>query len=215
MYRKFLVVLGLMGVARSPLAAQTCVGLASYSSGPVQVTGYGSAVTGFDAYQVGASAGYGRPGSVFADVAVARTSVPGTDAALDFGVNAGYQLQVGAAQICPVAAVGLGNGPDTDGMGVNGSTRWATVGLSLGTAISASRMQVVPTGGFTLEYSNTKYQDAINSGSNSDAYGVAHLGLGLVFNSVSLRPSVDIPVGLEGADPALGLTVGLNFGRKR
>ena len=214
MYRKLLVVLGLMAIAQPPVSAQTCVGLASYSSGPVQVAGHGAAiVSDLGAHQVGASIGYGRPGGVFADAAAATTSVTGTDASLDFAVDAGYQVQVGQAQICPVAALGLSNGPDTDGMGVDGSTRSATVGLALGTAIGLRRVQVVPTAGFTLEYSRTKYQDA--SGTSSDAYGVAHMGIGLVFNSVSLRPSVDIPVGLEGSDPALGLTLGLNFGRKQ
>jgi hypothetical protein len=214
MSRRFLVLLALLGLAHSPVAAQTCVGLASYSRGPIQVAGHGSAVVSdFGAHQVGASIGYGRPGGVFADAAVATTSVTGTDASLDFAVDAGYQVQVGQAQICPVAALGLSNGPDTDGMGVDASTRSATVGLALGTAIGVRQVQVVPTGGFTLEYSNVKYQGA--SGSSSDAYGVAHLGVGLVFNTVSLRPSVEIPVGLQGADPVLGLTVGLNFGGKR
>jgi hypothetical protein len=214
MSRRFLVVLALFGLAHSPVVAQTCVGLASYSRGPIQFTGHGAAiVSDFGAHQVGASIGYGRPGGVFADAAVATTSVTGTDASLDFAVDAGYQVQVGQAQICPVAAVGLSNGPDTEGMGVDGSTRSATVGLALGTAIGVRQVQVVPTAGFTLEYSSTKYQGA--SGSNSEAYGVAHMGVGLVFNTVSLRPSLDIPVGLEGADPALGLTVGFNFGGKR
>jgi hypothetical protein len=215
MYRKLLVVVALMGAARSAAVAQTCMGLASYTSGPVQVAGHGSAVPDFGAYQVGSSIGYGRPGGVFADAAIARTSADGTDASLGFAVDAGYQVQVGQAQFCPVAAVGLSNGPDTDGMGVNGSTRSATVGLALGTAINTRQVQFVPTAGFTLEYSHRKLQDAFTSGSSSDAYGVAHMGVGLVFNSVSLRPSLDIPVGLEGADPALGLTVGLNFGGKR
>jgi hypothetical protein len=214
MSRRFLVVIALLGLVRAPAVAQTCVGLASYSSGPLQVAGHGAAiVSDLGAHQVGASIGYGRPGGVFADAAVATTSVTGTNASLDFAVDAGYQVQVGQAQICPVAALGLSNGPDTDGMGVDGSTRSATVGLALGTAIGVQRVQVVPTAGFTLEYSRRKYQDA--SGSSSDAYGVAHMGIGLVFNSVSLRPSVDVPVGLEGSDPALGLTIGLNFGGKR
>jgi hypothetical protein len=213
MSRRFLVVLALLGLARSPVAAQTCMGLASYSSGPVQVAGHGSLTTGADAGQVGASLGYGRPGSLFADVAAAMTSVTGTKKSLAVGIDAGYQVQVGAAQICPVAAVALSNGPD--GMGVNGSTRSATVGFALGTAIGVHPVQVVPTAGLTLEYSNVKLEDAFNSGSASDGYGVGHLGVGLIFNSISVRPGVEIPLGLEGADPVLGLTVGLNFGSKR
>ncbi|HEX6433033.1 MAG TPA: hypothetical protein VFZ87_02265, partial [Gemmatimonadales bacterium] len=54
-----------------------------------------------------------------------------------------------------------------------------------------------------------------NSGTQADAYGVAVLGVGLVVNSISIRPEMAIPVGLTGADPALGITIGYNFGGKR
>jgi hypothetical protein len=51
------------------------------------------------------------------------------------------------------------------------------------------------------------------SGEGSDTHGIASLGVGLIFNNISVRPNVVIPVGLDGADPTLGLTVGYNFGR--
>ncbi len=75
------------------------------------------------------------------------------------------------------------------------------------------QLQIVPTGGIFLEYERTKAEDSFNSSTESDAYAVAHLGMGLVLNSLSIRPDVSIPLGLEGADPAVGLTVGFNFGK--
>jgi hypothetical protein len=214
MYRKLLVVLGLMGVARSAAVAQTCMGLASYTTGPVQVAGHGSVVSG--AHQLGGSIGFGRPAGVFADVGVASTSVSGADAALEFGASLGYQVNVGKAQVCPVAALALSNGPDSDAFGINGSTKSARVGFALGTALSTGQMQFVPTGSLSLEYARQTAEDNFgNSATGSDAYGVGQLGLGMVFNSVSVRPGVAIPVGLTGADPVFEVTVGINFGGKR
>jgi hypothetical protein len=214
MYRKLLVVVALMGVARSAAVAQTCMGLASYKSGPVQVAGHGQVVSG--AHQVGASVGYGHPGGAFGDIGISTTSVTGADAALEFGASAGYQVQISQAQICPVAAVALSNGPDSDAFGINGSTRSARVGFALGAALGTNRMQVVPTGGLSLEYARQTAEDDFgNSATGSDAYGVGQLGLGLIFNSVSVRPGVAIPLGLTGADPVFELTVGVNFGGNR
>ena len=48
-----------------------------------------------------------------------------------------------------------------------------------------------------------------------DTYALAQLGVGLVFKStLSLRPSIDLPLGLEGGEPTVGLTVGYSFGRR-
>jgi hypothetical protein len=86
----------------------------------------------------------------------------------------------------------------------------------MGAPFGTSRLQIVPTGALSFQYVGTTYGDSFgNSSTQSDAYAVASLGVGLVFNSISIRPDVGIPLGLTGADPTVGLTVGFNFGGKR
>ncbi|MFL5546301.1 MAG: hypothetical protein ACJ8AQ_01980, partial [Gemmatimonadales bacterium] len=99
------------------------------------------------------------------------------------------------------------------GFGTNYSASTATIGLAIGAAVGPRQLQLVPAGGISLEYERTKAEDAFNSSTESDAYAVAHLGVGLVLNSLSIRPDVSIPLGLDGANPVVGLTVGFNFGK--
>lgn len=208
MRRSLVVAAALLAIVRAPVMAQTCMGMASYANAPVQVAGHGSFTDG--ANRFGASVGYGLPGSVFGNVGVATTSWDGADASLDFGADVGYQMQVGKAQICPVAGLNIGNGPDSDELGLDSSTRAVTMGLAIGTSLGTSRMQIVPTAGLGVEILKLKVE---GFGEGSDTHGIANLGVGLIFNNISVRPNVVIPVGLDGADPTLGLTLGYNFGR--
>ena len=211
MFRSFLIGVTLLGLVHSAVVAQTCTGLASYSRGPIQLAGHGSVVTEAGIHQLGASLGYGRTNSVFGDVSIASTSADGVDSFLSYGADLGYQQKMGMLQVCPIASYALSNLPD--GFGVNNSASTATIGLAIGAAVGPRQLQLVPTGGIFLEYERTKTEDSFNSSTESDAYAVAHLGVGLVLNTLSIRPDVSIPLGLEGADPAVGLTVGFNFGK--
>ena len=215
MRRSIVVTLALLAIVRSAAVAQTCMGMASYAHGPVQVAGSADFVDG--ANRFGASAGYGLPGGVFGSANVGTTSYDGLDASLDFGVNVGYQMKVAKAQVCPVASLGYANGPDSDANGINTSSKSAGFGLAVGTPLGTRRMQIVPTAGLGLVYGKSKIEiDGIGSAEGSDAYGIAQLGVGLVLNqSVSIRPSVAIPLGLTGSDATFGVTVGFNFGGKR
>jgi hypothetical protein len=81
------------------------------------------------------------------------------------------------------------------------------------------RLRILPTAGLGLQYSKAKVEDTSVGGTSveaSETYGLARLGVGFVFNNqISLRPSVDIPLGSDiSNDPAFGLTVGYNFGSK-
>jgi hypothetical protein len=213
MRRSLVVTLALLAIVRSPAVAQTCMGMASFSSGPVQIAGNAAFTDG--ANRLGASAAYGLPGSVFGSVGIGTTSIDGLDSSLDFGVDLGYQMQVGKAQICPVASLGYDNGPDSDSNGINSSTRSAGFGLAMGAPMGTSQLQIVPTAGLGLIYAKSKVEiTGFGSGEGSDAYGVAQLGLGLVVNqTIAIRPSVAIPLGLTGSDPSFGVTVGFNFGK--
>lgn len=53
-------------------------------------------------------------------------------------------------------------------------------------------------------YSSVKLEGFGEELTESDTYGAVELGLGLIISkTLSLRPSVTIPVGLEGADPVM------------
>jgi hypothetical protein len=221
MRRSLVVSLALLAIVRSPAVAQTCMGLASFSSAPMQVTANGQ--FGDVAKTFGATVGYGLPSSVYGSLGISTTSVDEVDGSqLGIGAHAGYQMALGKArqvQVCPNASFSIGMGPNDDASGVDQSSRSATVGLNVGTVLGANpRMKIIPTAGLSYAYGKAKAED--DTGATlvefSDSYGVAQLGVGLVLNqNISVRPSVDIPLGLEGSDPTFGLTLGYNFGSSR
>jgi hypothetical protein len=217
MRRSLVVSLALLAIG-SPAVAQTCQGLASFSTGRMQVSGHGQFTEGMNRF--GAGFNYGMPASVFAGAQISTTSFDGADASsLGIGANLGYQLtmgQRGNIHVCPVASFELGMGPDDDVLDINRSTNQAHVGLSLGTTMGASpRMQIVPAAGLGLAYSKLKEDDGTTTSDVSDTYGLARLGVGFIFNQqIAVRPSVDIPLGLDGSDPTFGLTVAYSFGSK-
>jgi len=220
MRRSLVVSLALLAMANAPAAAQTCMGLASYKNAPVQATGNASFTEGVNSW--GGTVGYGIPASVFGNLGVSTTSIDGAPSS-SLGLNArvGYQIALGKsrqAQLCPTASFGIGMGPDDDAADINGSSTSATLGLAVGTIMGANpRMKIVPSAGLAYAYGKVKAEDGTGTTlfEISDNYALAQLGVGIIFNSnISVRPSVDIPLGLEGSDPTFGLTVGYNFGRK-
>jgi hypothetical protein len=220
MRRSFVVSLALLAIVRSPAVAQSCEGLASFTAGPMQVAG--NAQFGDLANTWGGSFTYGLPSGAYAGADLSTTSFDGIDqSSLGIGAHAGYQMKLGRTgkvNLCPVARLALGMGPDDEAAEINSSSTDVHFGLALGTEMGANpRLRILPTAGLGLQYSKAKVEDT-GSGSTlegSDTYGLARIGVGLVFNQqFSVRPSVDIPLGLEGSDPAFGLTVGYNFGSK-
>lgn len=215
-----MVSLALLGMANAPAAAQTCQGLASFTKAPIQVTANGQFTDLSNSF--GATVGYGVPAGVYGTVGVSRTSFDGVDASsMGLAARAGYQMAVGKTgqvHVCPNASFGIGMGPDDDIGGVDGSSRSATVGVAVGTTFDASpRMKIVPTAGLSYAYGNTKAENDTGAElfSISDSYGLAQLGVGIILDShISIRPSVDIPVGLDGSDATFGLTLGYHFGRR-
>ena len=116
-------------------------------------------------------------------------------------------------------SVALGMGPDDDAANINSSSTDAHFGLSVGTSMGANpRMRILPTAGLGLQYSKIKVEDTAPGGTTaegSDTYGLARLGVGFVFNQqIAVRPSVDIPLGLDNGDTSFGVTVAYNFGNR-
>ena len=218
MRRTLFVSMALAAAVTAPAAAQTCLGLASFSSGKMQVSGNGQFQDG--ANRFGAGFNYGMPAGIFAGASLSSTSYEAADASsLGIGANVGYQLTLGKSaniHVCPVAGFELGMGPDDDASETDASSQNANLGFSLGTTLRGSpRMQIIPTVGLGLAYSKQKLEVASASSEFSDTYGQAQLGVGLVFNqSIAVRPSVSIPLGLDGSDPTFGVTVAYSFGSK-
>jgi hypothetical protein len=219
MRRGLVASLTLLAMVRSPAVAQTCMGLASFGSAPMQVTANGS----FSdlSNSVGATVGYGTPSSVYGTVGISTSSTDALDGStLGLGAHAGYQIVLGRSrqvQVCPNASLAIGMGPSDDLAGTHRSNRSTTVGLNVGAELGASaRMKVVPSAGLSYAYGKWKGEDAAGATlfEISDSYSLAQVGVGIILNSnISVRPGVEIPLGLDGSDPTFGLTLGYNFGR--
>ncbi|HEX2249708.1 MAG TPA: hypothetical protein VHH32_05130 [Gemmatimonadales bacterium] len=218
MRRSLAILLSLLAIIRTPAAAQTCMGLASFSAAPVQVTANGNfsdLTTTF-----GATGGYGIPAGVYGNVGISTTSYDGVEgSALALAARTGYQLNLSTArqiQVCPTASFELGMGPNDEIGGVEQSGRTATVGLALGAEMVAGpRMRVVPSAGLYLGHSKQKAENTEGATlfEISNTFGLAQVGVGIILNqNISLRPSIDIPLGYEGNDATFGLTLGYNFG---
>jgi hypothetical protein len=214
MRRSLVVSLALLAVVNAPAVAQTCQGLASFTSGKMQVAGNGQFTEG--ANRFGAGFSYGLPANIYGGAQLSTTSFDGADASsLGIGANLGYQLAMGKSadiHVCPVASLELGMGPDSDTPAVDRSSREINLGFSIGKAMgSTPRMQIIPAAGLGLRNLKATEDDV----SFSDTHGLARLGVGFIFNQqIAVRPSVDIPLGLEGSDPTFGLTVAYSFGSR-
>jgi hypothetical protein len=217
MRRSLVISLSLLAIIRAPAAAQTCMGLASFGAAPVQMTANGN----FSdlATTFAAAVGYGTPSSAYGNVGVSTTSYDGDGSALGLAARAGYQMNLGAArqiQLCPNAGFEMGMGPNDEIGGVDRSSRIATVGLNVGAEMVAGpRMKVVPSAGLSFAYGKQKAENTEGATlfEISNSYGVAQVGIGIILNqNISVRPSVDIPLGYEGSNPTFGLTLGYNFG---
>ena len=220
MRRSLVVSLALLAIVRSPAVAQTCQGIASFSAGQMQVAANGQFPEGGKIW--GGSFSYGMPSGVYAGADVSTTSFDALDqSSLGIGAHAGYQMKLGRTgkiNLCPVASLALGMGPDDEAADVNSSSTNIHFGFALGTEMGASQqVRILPTAGLGLQYSKLKSeQGGTTVLDGSETYALARLGVGFVFNQqISVRPTIDIPVGSDLInDPTFGVSVGYNFGSK-
>jgi hypothetical protein len=199
-------------------AAQTCVGMPSFSSGQMQLAGGGQFTDGANSF--GGTFGYGAPKGLYGKAGIGTTSYDGLDgSSLDLSFGGGYQVPLHAsrvAEICPVASLSLGSGPnDILGTGADMSSRTFAAGASIGALVNRNpQLRILPNASFQFANSRVKLDDGTNSASDSQSYGLLSLGTGFVFNSrFSLNPSITIPVGLDGGDTSFGIVGAMNFGR--
>jgi hypothetical protein len=199
-------------------AAQTCVGMPSFSSGQMQLAGGGQFADGANSF--GGTFGYGTPKGLYGKAGIGSTSYDGLDgSSFDFGVGGGYQVPLHSsrmAELCPIASLNLGSGPnDILGSGVDMSSRTIAFGASVGALVNRNpQLRILPNASFQFANSRVKLDDGTGSAADSQSYGLLSLGTGFVFNSrFSLNPSISIPVGLDGGDTSFGLIGAMNFGR--
>ena len=112
MRRSLVVSLALLAVVRAPAVAQTCEGLASFTSGQMQVAGNAQFSDLTNTW--GGSFTYGVPSGIYGGASLSTTSFDGIDQnSLGVGGHVGYQLTLGQAKqfaLCPVARLALGMG---------------------------------------------------------------------------------------------------------
>ncbi|HEY7634887.1 MAG TPA: hypothetical protein VH763_05060 [Gemmatimonadales bacterium] len=199
-------------------AAQTCVGMPSFSSGQMQLAGGGTFADGANSF--GGTFGYGVPKGLYGKAGIGTTSYDGLGgSSFDFNVGGGYQVPLHAsrvAELCPVASLSLGSGPnDIVGTGADMSSRTFAAGASVGALLGRSpQLRFVPNASFQFANTRVKLDDGTDPASDSQTYGLLSLGTGFVFNSrFSLNPSISIPVGLDGGDASFGIIGAMNFGR--
>ena len=197
--------------------AQTCLGLAPFSAGRVQLAAGASFGNDSKAFDAGLT--FGSTTGPFAGVSVGTTSYDEFDGnTTTVGAQFGWQAPIGTdnrIQLCPGVGAVYGFGPDNiEGSGTDLSSWGAFFGLQLGFSMGSNpQFRVVPTVGAALAYSKLELEGGFFGGlEEDDTFGIFTLGLGLILNTrVSILPSVDIPVGLEDADPAFGVMLGVNF----
>jgi hypothetical protein len=202
----------------SKAAAQACVGMPSFSSGPMQVAAAASFADG--ATGLGGTFGYGVPNGVYGKAGIGTTSYDAFDgSSLNFGLGGGYQIPLHAsrkAELCPIASLSFESGPnDVIGSGLDMSSRNFALGAAVGALVgNSSQVQILPNASFQFANTRLSIDDGTTSISGSESYGLLTLGTGFVFNSrFSLNPSISIPMGLDGSDAGFSLGGAINFGQ--
>lgn len=216
MRRALLLSVLLSLVVSGTSVAQTCLGMPSFTTGRFLVGAGGAFDDGSTSY-VG-TVGYGSPRSFFGTAGYGRTEYDGVDASFsNLNLGAGYHVPLGdgRAEVCPLASLSLGWGPDDIiGPGVDVSNRTIAAGAGFGLRVgSGSQVQFVPNASLLFASTRLELDDGINSAADSESYAALTLGTGFLFASrVGLNPTMTIPIGLGDSDPSFGVTAAIHFG---
>ena len=210
--------LGCLLLLASKLAsAQSCRGLAPFSTGTIQVMGEGSVDP--ESSTLAAGLGYKLVRGLFTDGSVGtRSSNTFEGSSLVVGATVGYQVALGNLYFCPVASAGLGIGPNKQvGSGEDRSRRSARIGLSAGTVFQGpSQWQVVPTVGLLYQYQKDQAEN--NAGTPlfqiANYYLVSQVGIGMVLRNFSIRPYAELPLSFTEGDPSVGVSISVQLGRR-
>ena len=119
-------------------------------------------------------------------------------------------------QFCPVASFAYQSGPNvqTPVGDISASAHAIGFGGSFGGIVPMSpTLDFVPFAGASFLASRVSASFGGTSESASKNYGEVNVGAGFVLNrTLTLQPSVSIPVGLEGAKTSFQIAFAFNFG---
>lgn len=228
--RPFAAVVLLSLAVPSLLHAQACLGAPSYRVAPLQL-GVGASFTD-GSKGAGVQVGLGERQGLFMNLGLSLNSYDGIDGSgTSVGGSLGYDVAITptpasgpapstSVSLCPIASIGYTKLPSfSDGVSTYDAHELdAGGGVALGVSVTASpTVSVIPFGSFTYNYGRaTVSTTGYGSASASDSYGIADLGIGLLLNQrISLRPSVALPVGLDGANPIFNFAVGFQVGSRQ
>jgi hypothetical protein len=204
--------------APSALAAQACLGNPSFSTNHLQVGAratFDPATTSFGGSFVGGSE------TLFTGLSLGGATYDGVSGgSLLAGVTAGFQVPIssGTMQVCPVVGAEFGFGPSNfDGLGTDFRSQAFTFGLAAGGELFRSeRLAIVPSLSVGFAYTAATRSTLLSAGTDTETFGLAGAAIGFVLSDrLSVRPSVSIPIGLDGADPVYGVGFALNYGGRR
>ena len=212
-------------LAASTADAQTCQGYASFSSGSLRIGAGANYSDNVNSY--GGALGFApRDAKIFVAGNLGHVSFDGTDeTAMSYGGEGGYQIDLGGQQsfqACPVIGMGYIGGPKNQGGTVGDVSSMAFYGgMQIGARYRGSpSLELVPTTGITIQHASVKFSGTATE-PDAETYAMVSLGSGFVYNrNLTIRPSVEIPMGLAGADKTFQVAVSYNFmgsggGRRR
>lgn len=205
-------------LAAQPASAQLCAGAASFTTGRMQAGGQLLSNDDYSSYGIGLNIGNAR--GVFGGAQIANNDYDFVDeSGLWLGAGGGYQLQPSKTgfQVCPVASIGFGMGPDNiGGSETDLSVRELSAGAIIGKVVHREgSLQVIPTGGLSFVSTKVTLDSPAGSEDVSDTFFALNVGAGLVLNSVwTIRPMLSLPFGADGRDESISLNVSYNFGKR-
>lgn len=217
MYGRLSVVAAFSLLAALPADAQLCAGTAPYTAGRMQVGGQLVSNDDYSSYGVGLNLGNAR--GLYGGAQIANNDYDFVEeSGLWIGFGGGYQTRPAKQgfQICPVAAIGFGMGPDDiGGSGTDMSVRQFSAGAIIGkVAHRTSTFQIIPTGGLSIVNAKVTMDSPAGSADVSDTFFSLDFGAGFLVNSVwTIRPMISLPFGDDGRDESLALGVSYSFGK--
>jgi len=207
-------------LSASDLSAQACLGLPSFANGAIHLNV--GAEFPDSAQVIAAGVGLGRHNSVFGTVGGGQVTFEGLDGKSKFGfADAGLQLPVGRAQVCPIIGAALSSGPDDDALGITVKSRSLSGGLAMGLPLAlpfgGTNLKLIPNAAIKYEHATLDVEDElIGSSRETFTTGIADFGLALVFaDRFSIQPLAHIFFGGDNDETSFGVFASLSFGPRR
>ncbi len=219
MQRHLIVALAAFLLPFAGAQAQACLGLASLTSTPTNLTVGALFTDGAKALEarvgIGSSVAFGGVAAQLWD----HDDVDGTSKGI--AIDGGLNYLVGVRKnvsVCPVGTLGYLNHPDVRVLGNNygSSETYGTAGVAIGAELGTqSTMRLIPFAALQAAYNRFTVDAGAGSESTDETYGLLSGGLSFVLTpTVLLRPHISIPIGLEGSDPTYGVGLSFGFGRR-